>query len=77
MKVQKFEKATPERFREKPKAVKRILQNKLTQPKSPFLTTRLRAKHSKTNVKPREELEAEEIKKIKPFKARPVNRKVI
>jgi targeting protein for Xklp2 len=77
VKVQQFEKTTPERFRGKPKAIKRMLQNKLTQPKSPMLTTRLRAKQTKSSVKSREEVEAEEMQKVKAFKARPLNRKVL
>jgi hypothetical protein len=41
-----------------------------------MLSTRLRARHMKSNVKSQAEVEEEELKKVKPFKARPVNRKV-
>lgn len=45
-KIRTFETATPERFKTKPKASKRIAQmQKLTQPQSPMLSTKLRSQH--------------------------------
>ncbi|KAI8909703.1 hypothetical protein EDD86DRAFT_144063 [Gorgonomyces haynaldii] len=47
----------------------------LTQPMSPKLSTRLRSKPVK--IPTREERELEELQKIKPVKARPLNRKIL
>ena len=54
----------------------RILKNELTLPKSPALTTKLRAEHSNLTIKSQARIEEEQMEQIKPFKANPVNRKV-
>ncbi|KAJ3092019.1 Protein tpx2 [Quaeritorhiza haematococci] len=73
--VKQFERKTPPRFRTKvakPAASKE--PTKLTQPKSPRLMTRLRAKQE--TIPTTEELELQKLKNVEPFKARPLNRKI-
>ncbi|KAJ3304301.1 Protein tpx2 [Kappamyces sp. JEL0829] len=75
LKLQGFEKQVADR---KPRSLRRVQQDaKLTQPRSPMLSTKLRAQHNKaTTVLTTEEKEELEFKKIAPFKARPLNKRV-
>ena len=76
-KVKQIVEKTPDRFKTKPvkpKANKRNL-SKLTQPQSPFLSTKIRSKNAK-HIPSKDELEVAELAKIEKFKAKPVNRKV-
>ncbi|KAJ3252385.1 hypothetical protein HK103_001598 [Boothiomyces macroporosus] len=80
VKVSKFHQQTPARFKTKPakKPVQKVTQNdKLTHPQSPFLTTKLRAQHNKPHVPSAAELEELELKKIQPFKAKPLNKRIL
>ncbi|KAJ8330610.1 hypothetical protein O5D80_001133 [Batrachochytrium dendrobatidis] len=78
VKVQKFQSKTPDRFRTK--AVKLPARNrdysKLTQPKSPFLTTRIRAKPFK-NISTQEQIEEEQLANCEKFKAKPINPRIL
>ncbi|KAI8607129.1 hypothetical protein BC830DRAFT_1087216, partial [Chytriomyces sp. MP71] len=78
VKVKKFETDTPERFRPVIKAVAAAQASgvpRLTKPHSPMLLTKIRIKQQ--NVKTSEEQLLEEIKSHPPFKAQPVNKKVL
>ncbi|KAH6599966.1 hypothetical protein BASA50_002650 [Batrachochytrium salamandrivorans] len=78
VKVQKFQSKTPDRFRTR--AVKLPLRKrdftKLTQPKSPLLTTKYRIKPSK-HIPTKGELEEEELQNYEKFKAKPINRRIL
>ncbi|KAI8897961.1 hypothetical protein BC833DRAFT_591723 [Globomyces pollinis-pini] len=79
VKVQAFLNDTPDRFRVKPKSkqLNRILQNKLTQPKSPMLNTKLRSRQMQRKVLSRDEKEELEMKNMEQFKARKLNHKIL
>ncbi|KAJ3269881.1 hypothetical protein HDV01_000843 [Terramyces sp. JEL0728] len=77
VKVSKFQQQTPARFKTKAKKPAKVTQNdKLTQPQSPFLTTKLRAQH-KPHVPSAAEMEELELKKVKPFKAKLLNKRIL
>ncbi|KAJ3219245.1 Protein tpx2, partial [Clydaea vesicula] len=71
LKIKEFEETKPDRFKTEPKKSKK---QELTAPKSPMLLTKIRSK--KTNVPSSAEIELQEMKAIKPFKASKLNRKV-
>ncbi|KAL2919499.1 hypothetical protein HK105_201146 [Polyrhizophydium stewartii] len=78
-KIEKFLNKTPERFRTrvaKPKKDKQRDLTQLTQPKSPFLSTKLRSKPSKS-LPTQEEREEEELRQMEHFKAKPVNKRIL
>ncbi|KAI9002732.1 hypothetical protein BC832DRAFT_593458 [Gaertneriomyces semiglobifer] len=86
MRVKQFEEMVPDRFRTKP-VVKvgytsqSIPQSpwrgrlRMTRPRSPFLRTKMRTKAP--TVPSKEEIEIEEMRKIEPFKAKPVDKKIL
>ncbi|TPX50531.1 hypothetical protein SeMB42_g00675 [Synchytrium endobioticum] len=76
-KVKKFEAKTPERFKSKPVKPQptKVQDHKLTHPKSPFLRSKLRARPK--HIPSREELEAAEMASIQPFKAKPVDPRIV
>ncbi|RKO84603.1 hypothetical protein BDK51DRAFT_29204 [Blyttiomyces helicus] len=73
-KVKKFEDAVPDRFRTKPGPVSRLIP-RMTQPKSPFLRTKMRTKSFK--IPTTEEREEQMLAALEPFKAKPVDRKIL
>ncbi|KNC96979.1 uncharacterized protein SPPG_07797 [Spizellomyces punctatus DAOM BR117] len=83
VKVKSFEANVPERFKAKPGPAKVFSavsspwrgHVRMTKPRSPYLLTKLR---KKTHTVPsREEQELAELAKIQPFKAKPVDRKIL
>ncbi|KAJ3042781.1 Protein tpx2 [Rhizophlyctis rosea] len=74
VRVKTFENAVPDRFRTRPAKAARFTEMKMTHPKSPYLRTKLRTKtHS---VPTTEQRILQELEKLQPFKANPVNTKI-
>ncbi|KAJ3105005.1 Protein tpx2 [Phlyctochytrium planicorne] len=76
VKLKKFDLYTSEDLRQPAGAPQRNSNlNELTKPKSPFLSTKYRLKPFSTVIST-EEREAQEVKSIPPFKAKPVQKKI-
>ncbi|KAJ3041533.1 Protein tpx2 [Rhizophlyctis rosea] len=78
VRVKKFESTVPDRWRTrpaKPTQSRRFSEMKLTQAKSPYLRTKLR---TKTHAVPTtEERLLQELENLQPFKAKPINTKIL